>query len=91
MPVEPETVEMPGAHPRNTLPTVSYLSVFPDNGHKMHLPNLDSPDVVGPCKPLDEDLLHAGKYLELNKYHFKDATGKQKNVEGESLLFTSRN
>ena len=80
---EPTNNEMPGARRTTGQPTISYLSVFPDNGHsKISLPNLNSDEVVGPAQTIEEEKLTTGKYLELKKYHFKDAVGNTKSVEG---------
>lgn len=65
-------------------PTVTYTNIFPNGTEKTAV--FEDGKVVGPCETIREEKLHAGKYLELRKYHFKDAQGKERSAEGVHMV-----
>ena len=70
---------------KQSYPILTYLNVFPETESERKISMCDSiEEVVGPCQALDREPLFSGKYLELSKYHFKDASGKEQSAEGNN-------
>lgn len=71
---------------KQSYPILTYLNVFPESDStERKISMCDSiEEVVGPCQSLEREPLFSGKYLELSKYHFKDASGKVQTAEGNN-------
>jgi hypothetical protein len=61
------------------------MNLFPDN-HGHHQPLIQDGHVLEPCETIEEERLYSGKYLELRKYHFIDARGKERSAEGVHMV-----
>lgn len=66
-------------------PTVSYVNVFP-NSHEKTPVLADGVDTHGESKTTRSEKLYTGKYLELKKYHFTDAEGRERSAEGVHMV-----
>src|SRR4051812_45221196 len=66
-------------------PTVSYSSIFPDHGHDTSS-NSPTRKSAGPCEAIGEEPLTQGRYIELKKYSFRDAKGKERSAEGVHMV-----
>lgn len=74
-----------------TTPTTSPLnsSKMPSNNFTNYVPNSDAGNRIkmkvvdhGVCRSVDQQTMFTGKVLQLTKFHFKDASGKDRFWEG---------
>lgn len=72
-------------HKKSVCPTVTYLKVFPEAGDSFKADE-NGDGNMQPCRPVEEETLHTGKYLELTKYIFKDSLGNECTAEGVHMV-----
>lgn len=72
-------------HKKSVCPTVTYLTIFPEAGDSFKA-NENGDGHMKPCRVLNQETLHTGKYLELTKYHFEDSRGNERTAEGVHMV-----
>lgn len=72
-------------HKKSVCPTVTYLNMFPESGDSFKAYE-NGDGNMKPCRAVEQETLHTGKYLQLTKYHYVDSLGNERSAEGVHMV-----